>query len=463
VRVPDDNEGPADHQPSPGLPGGQPPQAPGSPAGHGPPGYPPPGYGQPGAIPPGSGPPGYPPPDYGQQPGYGPPGQAAPGYGPPGYPPPGYGPPGYPPRGYGQQPGYGRPGYPPPGYGQPGAAAPGGIPLRPLNLGDIFNGAVTSARRNPAATFGLAAIVMTIYGVASAVFSVVAHHWEFTAQPGVHTGPAGQLQVLNLTGATAAAIAAFGLFGLSLILTAALTGMLSAVVGRGLLGRKVGLGDAWRAGRTGTVIATTLLLVLIGVAVVVPVVVLTVGLGLAHLAPLAVIVGILGGIATVVLGVLLFVRLSLTLPAVVLERVTPGRAIRRSWELSAGSFWRLFGILLLTSIVVGVAADVITIPFSIIGAIISGDSGGFGLVSLAANTSVVAVIITAIGGILASTVTRPVSAGVSVLLYTDLRMRREGLDLALRTAAGSEGLTGNEFDAAWRPPADSQPGQPAAW
>jgi hypothetical protein len=73
------------------------------------------------------------------------------------------------------------------------------------------------------------------------------------------------------------------------------------------------------------------------------------------------------------------------------------------------------------------------------------------------------VIITAIGGILASTVTRPVSAGVSVLLYTDLRMRREGLDLALRTAAGSEGLTGNEFDAAWRPPADSQPGQPAAW
>ena len=49
------------------------------------------------------------------------------------------------------------------------AAPPGGVPLRPLALGDILNGAVTLARRNPAATFGLAAIVMTIYGVIYAV------------------------------------------------------------------------------------------------------------------------------------------------------------------------------------------------------------------------------------------------------------------------------------------------------
>ena len=43
------------------------------------------------------------------------------------------------------------------------------MPLRPLALGDILNGAVTLARRNPAATFGLAAIVMTVYGIVSAV------------------------------------------------------------------------------------------------------------------------------------------------------------------------------------------------------------------------------------------------------------------------------------------------------
>ena len=52
------------------------------------------------------------------------------------------------------------------------------------------------------------------------------------------------------------------------------------------------------------------------------------------------------------------------------------------------------------------------------------------------------VIIAAIGSIIASTVTAPISAGVVVLLYTDLRMRREGLDLTLRTAAQSDSLTG---------------------
>jgi hypothetical protein len=101
-----------------------------------------------------------PPGPYGQ-PGYQPFGQPAPP-GPPPYPQPGYGQPGY------GQPGYGQGAYGPPGQGGWNAApSPGGVPLRPLGLGDILNGAVTLARRNPAATFGLAAIVMTVYGVIS--------------------------------------------------------------------------------------------------------------------------------------------------------------------------------------------------------------------------------------------------------------------------------------------------------
>ena len=108
----------------------------GAPAiGHAPPGYPPPGYG----------PPGYQPPGY-----YAPPGYQPPGYQPPGY----YGYPGYPP-------GYG---YPPSGY--PGAAAkplkPGIIPLRPLTLSEIYNGAVAYVRMNPKATLGMTAIVVVV-------------------------------------------------------------------------------------------------------------------------------------------------------------------------------------------------------------------------------------------------------------------------------------------------------------
>ena len=44
-------------------------------------------------------------------------------------------------------------------------------------------------------------------------------------------------------------------------------------------------------------------------------------------------------------------------------------------------------------------------------------------------------ILVAIGGLLSSTITAPISAGISALLYIDQRMRREGLDLSLAQAA----------------------------
>jgi hypothetical protein len=428
-------------------------------------------------VPPGQMPPGWenqvPPGPYGQ-PGYGQPGYGQPGYGQPGYGQPPYGQPGYGQPGYGQ-PGYGQPGYgqPPygaggPGYGRPGgwtvAPAPGGIPLRPLALGDILNGAVTSARRNPAATFGLAAIVMTIYGIVYAIFQAIyrSQLTSFTStQQALKNGQTLTQQQLNtmmssVFGVILPALAVTIL--LSLLLTAALTGMLSGVIGRGVLGRKVSLAQAWRGGRVGPVIGTSFLLLLIGICVPLPVVVIAIVLTLLHLGPVAGLIGVLGGIASVVFGLFLLIRLSMTLPALVLERISPWSAIKRSFELSRGSWWRLFGILLLTEIIVFVASLVLSIPFTIIGSVLGGSAGLF---SASAKVSLASLIVGAIGGILASTVTAPVKAGVTVLLYTDLRMRREGLDLALRTAAQSDSLTGDEFDSAWRPPAGG--GQTSGW
>lgn len=386
--------------------------------------------------------------------------QVPPGpYGQPGYGQPGYGQPGYPPFG---QPGYGRA-----GYGQPGgwttAPAPGGIPLRPLGLGDILNGAVVSARRNPAATLGLAAIVMTVYGVISAVIQAVERSQAARINSTEQALRGGQTlspqQVDNLLRSVFGAVlpAAAVTILLSFVLTSALSGMLSAVIGRGLLGRRVGLAEAWRAGRVGPVIGASFLLLLISICVPLPVVIVAVVLALLHLTPVAVLIAVLGGIASIVFELLLLVRLILTLPALVLERISPASAIKRSFDLSRGSYWRLFGILLLTRFIVGVASLVLTIPFSILSSL-AGGSGGF--FSVSTKATLASLIIGAIGAIVASTVTAPISAGVVVLLYADLRMRREGLDLALRTAAQSDSLTGEEFDSAWRPPAS---GQPSAW
>ena len=187
-----------------------------------------------------------------------------------------------------------------------------------------------------------------------------------------------------------------------------------------------------------------------------PVVVVAIVLVVAHLAPVAAAIGVIGGIATLVMEVLLAIRLSLTLPALVLERTTPRAAIRRSWELTSGSFWRLFGILVLTGLIVAVAAAIITLPFTLVGG--AGASSAFGFGASAAKATAVTIVVTAIGGIVASTITRPIAAAVYVLLYTDLRMRRERLDLALQAAAANPSLTGGEWSAAWRIAPPGPPG-----
>ena len=48
-------------------------------------------------------------------------------------------------------------------------------------------------------------------------------------------------------------------------------------------------------------------------------------------------------------------------------------------------------------------------------------------------------IISGIGSVIGSMITFPISAGVTVLLYIDQRIRREALDLELARAAGVQG------------------------
>ena len=213
-----------------------------SPPGYPPPGYPPPGFqGYPppayqGYPPPGGGypPPGYPPPGYAPPPGYGGP---PPGYGPPGgYPPPGYPPPGYPP------PGYPLPGYLP-GYGPPPVAPalkPGVIPLRPLSLSDIFNGAVAYIRANPKATLGLTTVVVVAAQILALILSVGPLAVTGELQP---TLSGEEVSTGALLGSSASSLAGAVATWLSSIL---LSGMLTVVVGRAVFGASITIGEAWQ-------------------------------------------------------------------------------------------------------------------------------------------------------------------------------------------------------------------------
>ena len=195
--------------------------------------------------------PGWTPPSGPGGPGSGGPGSGAPG-GPGGWDPyggPGWAPPGGS-AGYGQEPdwgGYGSPG----GWGSPAAPRPGVIPLRPIGLGEILDGAVTSIRRNPAATLGLAAIIMTVYGVISAAITL--YGWS-VGLPNISTTPGITQQITpaqarQLAGhfVTVYVPVVLGLALLALSVDLLLTGMLTVVVGRSVLGQSVSPGQAWRA------------------------------------------------------------------------------------------------------------------------------------------------------------------------------------------------------------------------
>ena len=414
-------------------------------AGPPPPGYPPAGYPPPryqadpppayqGYPPPGGGypPPGYPPPGYPPPGGYGP----APGYGPPGgYPPPGYGPPAYPP------PGYPPPGYGPPGYGPPVAPAlrPGVIPLRPLSLSDIFNGAVAYIRANPKATLGLTTVVVVIAQLLALILSVGPLAFTGKLQPslsGEEVSPGVML------GSSASSLAGAGATWLSSIL---LSGMLTVVVGRAVFGTSITISEAWQRLRPRllALIGFTVLEV-VGAVVLVAVVVLIIsGVAVAAGGVAAAIAGVPLVLALIVGLVYLGVMLSFAPSVIVLERLQIIPAISRSFKLVRNDFWRVLGIRLLGGIVAAVIAGAVTVPFSFGGQIllVSGSS---------TLTALIALVLLSIGSAIGQIITAPFSAGVVVLLYTDRRIRAEAFDLVLQTgAAFGPGAPADSTDHLW--------------
>jgi len=365
-----------------------------------PPGYPPPGF--------------YPPPSYQAY--------APPGYAPPGHPPPGYAPPGYPP------PGYGPPGYPQPWYpqGPPPALKPGVIPLRPLSLSDIFNGAIAYVRMNPKATLGLTTVVVVISQLIALVLQV--GPLAATGSLGVFSGAGGEVSDSALIGSSLSSLAGVMATGLATIV---LSGLLTVVVGRAVFGAHITIGEAWQRAR-GRLLALIgfIALEFFGAAILIAIVV----------GVLIAVVSAVNGAAAFVIGaplvvallvgiVYLGVMLGFAPTLIVLERLDVVPAMKRSFALVKGDFWRVFGIVVLAQLVSGMIAGAVSLPFTFAGQLL--------LIMGSASTSgiVFGLILTAIGGAIGQIITSPFNAGVVVLLYTDRRIRAEAFDLVLQTGA----------------------------
>ena len=339
----------------------------------------------------------------------------------------------------------------PPSFGgwPPSAPAPGGVPLRPLGAGEILSGAFALIRKNPVATLGVAAVVETVAGVCTTLVGRGEQHALATFQRSVTPGATpAQLRtafdsfVSGFVPGFAATVV------LTLLFAGILTGMLTWALGRGLLGERVTVAQAWRGARVLPVIGVSVLIAVILLALWLPVAAL---FALTKITPGTALVGVLGFLAAAVLAVFLWVRFALAAPAVVLEGASPVTALRRSWQLVQGSWWRVLGISLLAAAVVGFIGFALNLPFAIVEFVLSRGGSFPGLTpfssATAAAPSVAALLVGAAGGIIVATCTRPISSGVTVLLYADLRIRKEGLDLALQQAAQAPAAAANP----WQP------------
>jgi hypothetical protein len=137
----------------------------------------------------------------------------------------------------------------------------------------------------------------------------------------------------------------------------------------------------------------------------------------------------LGLIPCLVIGVWLWGIWAVAVPAMMVEGTSVGGSLSRSRQLVQGTFWRVWGIRALGTLLVTIVADLISAPFTVVGLLV----GGFHLGQT--HLSGTLILFTAIGSMIAGTITAPVRAAIDALLYVDLRMRKEGLDLVLQQRA----------------------------
>lgn len=357
---------------------------------------------------------------------------------PPGSPPPPYGGSPYPPPPPGGWapvgPGGPAPSYPAwqPAPGMLGAAhKPGAIPLRPLGLGDLYDGAFKIIRYNPKVTVGAPVLVSALSLLLPVLLSVVLTWTVGSALDAEADG--ADLS----TGETVALIALIGSFVLGVLAQAIgsllVTGMIAHVVLAAAVGRRLGLGEAWRAtyGKRWRILGLALLLGLIHLVAFAAYAGLWVVVVLAvDSTAFLVVFALITAPAVIALSAFLYIRFAyVAVPALVLEDVGMVGAVRRAFRLTSGAFWRTFGIGLLTVVLAYVASMVLTCPLSLVGAVL--------MLTVPPEYELLAnVVVQAVTGVLSAALITPFVTTVSTLQYVDLRMRKEAFDVELMTRAG---------------------------
>ena len=311
---------------------------------------------------------------------------------------------------------------PPPGPAEAGQAPlhrPGPVAIRPLTLGELLDGAFKLL----VASWRTILVVTAIFVVPLQLLSAYLQREMLgTGLLEMFSDPTAAEMWLE-TGGTGADLATLLSVVNGVFLVPLVTGAVAAVVATSYLGGEADAGQALATGlrRWWALIASWLLLLL---ASMLPLVSAGGAIGLATLAGVPTILVVLVGIALVLLALAASLGIgslfSAAVPAIVVEQLGPVSGLRRSARLLRPRLLPVVGIIVVSSLVISLLSMALGGIPQVVGLLL-GDTYGWVLV--------------AVGGVLASLVTTPLLAIVVTLLYFDGRVRHEALDLRLAADA----------------------------
>jgi len=261
-----------------------------------------------------------------------------------------------------------------------------------MGVGEILDAAIRLYRRHWRTFMAIVAIVIVPFELLGEISArLVIHPFKFNGQVFIPATDEGALVAVNIV----FAVAQF------LLITPLLTAAMVRAVGDSYMGEAP---DVSRAFRTASARLWSVLLVV-------------------FVASLAVVGGL---ILLIIPGLIFYARFLFGSSVVVLEGGRGTQALRRSWRLVKGHTGKVLGTVILAGILSSIVVGILVFP-----------------AGLAARTLTEGWIVRAIAVSLAAVITTPFTTIIPVLLYFDMRIRKEGLDLAImaqelgRTPGGS--------------------------
>jgi Membrane domain of glycerophosphoryl diester phosphodiesterase len=287
------------------------------------------------------------------------------------------------------------------------AAQPGSrerpLPLRQMGIGELIDAAVKLYRRDWLALMGIVAFVLV--PVTFLQFWIT----QTTLEPLMANTTPTEADLLQF-----AAVALVFVVVQLLIVQPFLVAAITRAAADAYMGEAVTIGGTYRYALAKLPAILWITILTAGIAIVAAAAgILAIVLGVAIGGGIGIPVVVAGAILVIVLPTIAFVRLAVAAPVVVVEDVRGTAAVGRSWRLTKGHFWRLLGLLILSALIAGIGSLIITIPTEAI-AFALGPNGW---------------PVSALGTVLATVLITPFSVLIVVLLYFDLRIRKEGFDI----------------------------------